>query len=83
MASATASRSPPEATIYARVGGVIRIVEPFKVSTNRMTTTWRSLRDDLDPLLSLRRNRQPVNQIDRRAMRVTGGFRSCGSPQAA
>jgi len=40
MASATASRSPPEATIYARVGGVIRIVEPFKVSTNRMTTTW-------------------------------------------
>jgi hypothetical protein len=47
MASATASRSPPEATIYARVGGVIRIVVPFKVSSNRMTTTWRSLRDDL------------------------------------
>ena len=30
MASATASRSPPEATIYARVDGVIRIVEPFR-----------------------------------------------------
>jgi hypothetical protein len=30
-----------------------------------------------------RANRQPVNQIDPKAMRVTVGFRSCGSPQAA